>query len=197
MNNRYKLLLILLFMGNLASWETYGQSKTANVPTVLCKDPAPSSVTITTNAPKDRTICGSTQWNFDMDYTNGDLYEWKILNPSMGSIVSGMYTPHIEVMFHNAEGRTQSVEIVVAITKCKGIRRDTLIMHVLYFPKYTVTTDTATICAGEPIDFTISPTPSHYDHLIWNFGDGSTSQDANTIHTYQNNDSLSEYKPVA
>lgn len=191
------ILMLLSFMGNMAAWETYCQSNSVNVSTVLCNDPAPSSVTITTNAPKDRTICGSSQWNFDMDYSNGDLYEWKILNPSMGSIVSGMYTPHIEVMFHNAEGKTQRVEVIVAITKCKEIRRDTLIMNVLYFPKYTVTTDTATICAGEPIDFTISPTPSHYDHLIWNFGDGSTSQDANTIHTYQNSDSLSEYKPVA
>ena len=53
-----------------------------------CDDPAPSSITMSTDAPTD-TICGSTQWSFQTDYTQGDLYQWKILDPAMGSIVAG------------------------------------------------------------------------------------------------------------
>ncbi|NEN25633.1 hypothetical protein G3O08_19245 [Cryomorpha ignava] len=194
----YKIPSTLFFLiGNLVSLVLHVQSTRTNAKAAFpCDDPPPSSISITTNAPADLTICGSSQWSFDIDYTAGDLYQWKISDPAMGSIVAGKYTPNIEVLFNNVRGKANSVGIIVAITKCKEIKRDTLIIRVANIPDYTIITNAGTICAGEPLNFNITPRPLNYDKLTWGFGDGSTSHQVNAIHSYPNNDSVVQYKPV-
>ena len=192
MKELYKFLFTLLFLtANMVSFVTHGQI----IPNKYCGDPPPQSINITTNSPSD-TICGSSQWAFEVDYTDGDLYEWKILDPTLGSIVAGMYTPVIEVMFNNPPGKARNVQIIVAVTRCKVIKRDTLTMHIRNLKHYKVTSDATKVCAGEAVKFTISPDPINYDHLTWGFGDGSQSQEINAIHSYPNSDTVMQYKPV-
>ncbi len=157
----------------------------------------PSSITMTTDAPPNLTVCGSTQWSFETDYTQGDLYQWKILDPAMGSIVAGNNSPNIEVLFNNPQGSSEDVDVIVAVTKCNQILRDTLTMHVINVPDYTVTTTDTLICAGESIGFNISPTPTGYNTLTWDFGDGGpTSGVPNATYDYPNGSNIAIYNPV-
>lgn len=158
---------------------------------------APPSVAISTDAPANLTICGSTQWNFNLDYTGGDLYQWEVLDPAMGSIVSGNNSPNIEVLFNNPLASSEDVDVIVAVTKCSQTLRDTLTMHVVNIPDYTATPGDTTICAGEELDFTLSPPPLGYSELTWEFGDGTVATQANTSHTYPNNSNVAQYNPVA
>ena len=89
MEKLYKIPLTLFFLiGNLASFVSNAQSTNTRArSTFPCEAVIPPSISITTDAPNNLTICGSTQWHFDVDYTDGDLYQWKILDPAMGSIV--------------------------------------------------------------------------------------------------------------
>lgn len=160
-------------------------------------DDAMPSVNISTDAPQDLTVCGSTQWAFETDYAGGDLYQWKILDPMMGSIVSGNHTPEIEVLFNNPPGGSTYVAVIVAVTKCLDTRHDTLVMEVINAPNYSVTPSQLTVCANESVNFTITPTPTEYSELTWAFGDGTTSNTANATHTYSSTGSVAQYHPVA
>lgn len=152
------------------------------------------SVSILTNAPNE--ICGSTQWNFETDYVDGDLYHWKILSPEMGSIVSGNYTPEVEIQFNNPTGTSENVAVIVAVTKCGSVKRDTLIVQVRNAPAYTATSSATTICANEPVNFTISPTPEGYSSLYWDFGDGVSSNSLTPSYTFTGNTDIAEYTPT-
>ncbi|NEN25938.1 hypothetical protein G3O08_20820, partial [Cryomorpha ignava] len=52
------------------------------------------------------------------------------------------------------------------------------------------------ICAGESMGFNVSPTPTGYESLTWEFGDGLDSNDPNTTYSYPNNDNIAQYNPV-
>ena len=198
MEKCYKIPFTLFFLtGNLASMVSTAQTARTDARYVFpCDDPPPSSITLTTDAPPDLTVCGSTQWHFDVDYTGGDLYQWKILDPAMGSIVAGNYSPHVEVLFNNPPGATEDVQVIVAVTKCSAILRDTLTMHVFSVPEYSVTPGAITVCAGEPVNFSVSPTPGS-GNLSWDFGDGNGTTTSTPIYAYPNSASQAVYTPVA
>ncbi|NEN25881.1 hypothetical protein G3O08_20530, partial [Cryomorpha ignava] len=181
MERLYKIPFTLFFLtSNMVSFVSNGQTTRTKSGSIFpCDDPPPPSITLTTDAPANLTVCGSSQWAFDVNYTGGDLYQWKILDPAMGSIVAGNNSPHIEVLFNNPLGNSEDVDIIVAVTKCNEILRDTLTIHVENIPDYIVTTTDTLICAGESMGFNVSPTPTGYESLTWEFGDGLDSNDPN------------------
>src|SRR5690606_6154188 len=90
----------------------------------------------------------------------------------------------------------EDVDVIVAVTKCNQTFRDTLTMTVINPPEYTVTPSSTTVCAEEEVSFSISPTPTGYSDLTWNFGDGSPASQTPT-YAYPNNNNTAQYNPVA
>src|SRR5690554_1186173 len=196
MERIYKIPFTLFFLtGNLATLLSQGQRPNVRS-SFMCDPPAPTSITMTTDAPSNLTVCGSSQWAFDIDYTGGDLYQWKILDPAMGSIVAGNNSPHVEVLFNNPLANSEDVDVIVAVTKCNQILRDTLTINVINPPDYVATPSSTTVCAGEEVSFSISPVPENYTDLSWNFGDGSPASQTPT-YAYPNNNNTAHYNPVA
>ncbi len=198
MEKLYKIPFTLFFLtSNMVSFVSNGQTTRTKSGVVFpCDEPPPQSITLTTSAPPNLTVCGSSQWAFDVNYTAGDLYQWKILDPAMGSIVAGNNSSSVEVLFNNPLGAFEDVDVIVAVTKCNEILRDTLTIHVINPPEYTATPSSSTVCAGEEVSFSISPAPQNYTDLTWNFGDGSDPSPS-PIYSYPNNNNTAYYNPVA
>ncbi len=100
------------------------------------------------------------------------------------------------LLFNNPPCANEDVKVIVAVTKCNTIRRDTLSMHVFSVPEYTITPGAVTVCAGEPVNFSVSPTPGS-GNLSWDFGDGNGATTSTPIYAYPNSASQAVYTPVA
>ncbi len=96
----------------------------------------------------------------------GPLSQFNIENPVFNTSMAGFY------------------RLVYQVTDSKGcIGLDTVVVEVEK-PIAAFTTDTPSGCQPLTVNFTNGS--SGYASVLWNFGDGSTSTDVNTSHTYPN-----------
>lgn len=134
--------------------------------------------------PTDNCMQQSVQFN-DNSQTNGGSsiiqWLWNFGDPSSG--LNNSSTLQNPSHIFNAAGTYTITEIVINSSNCSDTSIHTVTITPL--PLANFTADTA--CLGSPTSFTdqsstITGTISNY---LWNFGDGSTSNVKNPVHTYQ------------
>lgn len=145
------------------------------------------------------TVCGSTDWNYSLNYTGGDLYEWKIVNESMGSVTAGDGTPNVHVLWNNPPGTGTMVKLIVKMRKCLNYYSDTLNVYVMNAPTLTATASPTTVCAEQPVSLSVTGVPAltSYASVSWNFGDGTTPGALPSVsHQYSSTGGVATYTPT-
>lgn len=145
------------------------------------------------------TVCGSTDWNYSLNYTGGDLYEWKIVDQSMGSIASGNGSPTVHVLWNNPLGTGTLVKLICKMRKCATTYYDTLNVYVMNVPAFTATATPSSVCAEQPVTFSLTGVPAltSYTSISWNFGDGTApGTTPSVLHAYSSSGSVSTYNPT-
>jgi hypothetical protein len=126
------------------------------------------------------TVCHSTSENYAVNYQDGDLYEWSVATPNLGSIVANNNTYHPTVLWNVPSGVGQTAKLVVKITKCGSPHYDTIPVFIRGLPLITsATVSDDTVCSGTTVFVYISttfPVGSPTTNCDINWGDGfSTS----------------------
>ncbi|MBY0485963.1 MAG: PKD domain-containing protein [Flavobacteriaceae bacterium] len=108
-------------------------------------------------------------------YTEGEIYNWSISNPVLGSVSSGQGTNHISVVWNNVSLIT-TVDLVLTITKCTLTK--TIVKTVTIYPlPHLVIAPVATTCSGAPATFTLSSNNgvaiAPGSMVVWDFGYGN------------------------
>ncbi|TRW27169.1 T9SS type B sorting domain-containing protein [Flavobacterium zepuense] len=52
-------------------------------------------------------------------------------------------------------------------------------------PVFKIKLDNQTLCIGEVATFSINPSTTQFESVLWEFGDGNTSAEVSPVHTYQ------------
>lgn len=145
------------------------------------------------------TVCGSTDWDYSLNYTGGDLYEWKIVDQSMGSVTLGNGSPGVHVLWNNPLGAGTLVKLIVKMRKCATTYYDTLNVYVMNVPTFTATASPTSVCAEQPVNFSLTGVPAltSYASISWNFGDASLPGTTPFVsHVYGSSGSVSTYNPT-
>ena len=129
----------------------------------------------------DSTVCADSHESYSAGYTRGETYEWKIIDPTSGSI-TGNGTPNVIVTWNHQTTAT-TAQIIVLVRRCIVIYSDTLTVTINAIPNITLTMDTV-VCRGHALTLTTNATG--VDSIVWNFGNGQsqTSTTAATTYTY-------------
>ena len=105
----------------------------------------------------------------------GSIYTWEILDPELGSIVSGQGSPEITVDWHGSTVSPTSTTIRLQTTLCGN--SETIDFPVdLAYPPVPVCSSVSpgAICPDGTVTFTVDPQATNgVIRYIWNFNDGS------------------------
>ena len=145
------------------------------------------------------TVCGSTDWDYALNYTGGDIYEWKIVNESMGSVTAGDGSPSVHVLWNNPPGSGTMVKLIVKMRKCLNYYYDTMDVYVMNAPILTATASPTTVCAEQPVTFNVtgSPALTSWTSVSWNFGDGTPAGTTPSLtHAYSSTGGTATYNPT-
>lgn len=146
------------------------------------------------------TVCGSTDWNYSLNYAGGDLYEWKIINETMGSVTTGDGSPYVHVLWNNPPSSPGvMVKLIVKMRKCLNYYHDTMNVFVMNAPILTATASPTTVCAEQPVTFSVtgSPALTSWTSISWNFGDGTPAGTTPSLtHAYASSGSNATYSPT-
>lgn len=137
-------------------------------------------------------VCHSSIESYALSYTDGDHYEWEIVDPLIGSVVGSTNTPTPDVQWNMpiAPPSGQYVWLIAKVTKCGVVHTDSLSVFVKGIPTITsITPSDDTICAGSSVSLNVTPsyaiTSGTYEV---NWGDGSPLgtyvYPASITHTY-------------
>lgn len=123
------------------------------------------------------TVCASTYQNYSVNYLDGDVYEWQIVQPERGSVTTLNDSPAVNILWNNVTGAGQSAKLIVKIRKCAAYYYDTLDVYIISAPVLTVTAIPDTICSGQLVNFTVTSSPgiSSWTSITWDYGNGVTA----------------------
>lgn len=124
---------------------------------------------INPNITGDSLPCANSTHTYNSNYSRGEDYDWTLIPPTAGSIISGNHTPVIHVQWNNVPVIT-AVSIVAAVHKCDSVVTDTLGVNVLPLAPPAITSSDTVICPNTIVTFSTIPGDSEY---VWSFGDGS------------------------
>ncbi len=124
-------------------------------------------------------VCANSSHNYTCNYTRGEVYNWKIIPSTAGSVIAGNYTPNISVQWNNNTSLI-TASVIVSITKCDVTVLDTLLVTVNPSPTVTLTSSPNPGCPNTPITFVATSGGSYYT-FTWGDGSPNTSGSASTV----------------
>lgn len=139
-----------------------------------CGSAVPRLMNIT-NEEITATLIGSNQAcaNSSQSYSishNGDNVVWSINPSTAGSIISGQNTGTIQVQWNNTTSATQAT-VIAQVKKCTLSQPFVINVTLTPIPSFSltssITTTPASICAGEPVTFTLSPNLNSFTQIVW------------------------------
>lgn len=140
----------------------------------------------TTNISGSHTPCPNNTYGYQVDYTNGETYEWSITPQTAGSVTTGNSTQTVNILWNNTTAPIEAF-ITIKITKCGIITTDTFQVHIAGVPNFSL--PNITVCRGEEFTLPLSSTPAITPgsaNVTWNFGDGiiEAGTDVGVLHAY-------------
>ena len=124
-------------------------------------------------------VCANSSHNYTCNYTRGEVYNWKIIPNTAGSVITGNYTPNISVQWNNNTS-VITASVIVSITKCDVTVLDTLLVTVNPSPTVTLTSSPNPGCPNTPITF-VATTGGSYYTFAWGDGSPNTVGSASTV----------------
>lgn len=121
------------------------------------------------------TVCHSTIESYNVNYLEGDDYEWYLDNPLLGSVISGANTPNCQVQWNIPPSPGTTVNLIVKIKKCSGSVYKNIPVYIQGTPQITAinVTPGTTVCSDIPVTLAITTTiPLTSGNVIVNWGDG-------------------------
>lgn len=126
-------------------------------------------------------VCHSTEYNYALNFTNADAYEWSIHPSTLGSVTANGTTSSPKVLW-NLPTNPNSIQtgwLVVKVHKCGQIKMDSIEVQVRGIPTLTITTNDVDniICDNETIVFTATPSFAigSASETIWTSGGGAST----------------------
>lgn len=123
-------------------------------------------------------VCGSTVHPYEVDYLEGETYDWEIWDDLyssnyIGSVTLPADSSHIGVTWNNPSGATETAHLIVHVRKCGIVMSDTIDVVVNGAPVLSIS-GPASVCSGTGVTFTASATPPITSSGLyeWDFGDG-------------------------
>lgn len=127
------------------------------------------------------TVCRSTYYYFHTNYTKGEVYQWSIYDPVMGSIAAGDGTAYPRILWNETPGVAY---VICKMRKCFAEYIDTMEVYVRGGPAIQIIAP-STVCMFE--EFTASLT-EYGSGARWDFGDSKPQKNGFTSpiqHTYE------------
>lgn len=146
------------------------------------------------------TTCDNTYADYSSSYTNGELYEWKILPDARGTITNGNGTAFISVLW-NSTSSIQTANLAVAIRKCGVTYHDTIAVTILPTSGIDINMP-STVCLNETFSMSLlqlgNTVINNYSSIDWDFGDGNSVNTTNqsVSHKYNNSSANSIRRTV-
>lgn len=136
------------------------------------------------NITGDTAVCANGYFEYDSHYTTGDIYDWKILPGTAGSITDGAHGSAITVLWNDVTALTTAT-IVVHANKCDSSGADTFSVTIRPGIPASLTPFTSPSCYNTPISVYANAGDSLY---LWSFGDGATATTTinAAVHYYPN-----------
>ncbi len=130
------------------------------------------------------SVCGDDTATYTLNF-DADDYQWEIIPPERGSVVSGQHTKAALIQWNYTATNQTGVQVKVTATKCGTDYTKILTLTIHASPSGTLTAATAPFCEGKSITFTASPASST-NAYTWSFGDNTTTDTtaATTTHSY-------------
>ena len=132
----------------------------------------------------DTPVCSSNTGNYSFPYAGAESYQWTIIPPTAGSVVSGNGTPNVVVLWNLV---TSPVNRTLRLTlkKCSSTFIKNKIVQVV--PTFVTTINPINpnpVCSGASVTPTLSINPTTYSDIFWDFGDGSPLVSGTLIPSY-------------
>lgn len=139
----------------------------------------------------DTVVCGSTRHSYEVDYKDGETYDWGVIATSDGTNYIGTVSKtkdslKVEITWNNPHGTSELAKVWIRIRRCGTDISDTLDVLVQGTPVATIS-GPASICSGTDATFTFTATPTITSATAysWSFGDGHYETTSTpTVHTY-------------
>lgn len=139
----------------------------------------------------DTIVCGSTRHPYEVDYTDGETYDWGVIATSdgtnyIGTVSKTKDSSKVEITWNNPHGTSELAKVWIKVRRCGVFMTDTLDVLVQGAPVITVS-GPASICSGVEATFTFTSSPAltSATSYLWNFGDGKFETSSTpTYHTY-------------
>jgi PKD repeat protein len=141
------------------------------------------------NGPQN-DICASSTTNYNVTYSEGEIYEWSVYPAEAGSVSSGQGTNSISVLWNQIV--IPGTQVRLKVRKCAQFYNDSVNINVILAPAVTITNVDAMVCPGAFITPHLSSVPALTSGSVtWNFGDGSPTEvtaynGTPTAHQYDN-----------
>lgn len=130
-------------------------------------------------------VCANSFQMYTATYMEGDIYEWKIIPDTRGSVVAGDGGPGVEVLWNDASV-VQTADLELTMRVCGQVH--TYTMPITIDPSASIsvsTTPSGTVCRGQSVSVAVSGITSA-SSVDWDFGDGNTATTTglSVNHTY-------------
>jgi len=113
------------------------------------------------------TVCPSTVYTYNSNYTEGETYSWTLNSPLKGSVqVDGHSTS--QILFNTQTGL---VDVIVKVIKCGTPYFDTIHVYIRPLPALSLSVTPNPVCRDVPIIATLLN--GNIGTISWNWGDGS------------------------
>lgn len=137
-------------------------------------DPVPP-LSISGNTP----VCHSTEEVYTLNYEDGDLYEWSVITPNLGSVVANGNSHQPTILWNVPNGVGQNATLRVKVTKCGMEYFSDIIVFVRGVPAITgITLAQDTVCSNTAVTIQVSTTyavGAGTTGYSINWGDGFTT----------------------
>ena len=129
----------------------------------------------------DTIPCSDGHRTYGTTYNRGEAYLWSIFPDSLGSVVGGIHSTSINVLWNTVTSPT-TASVILRVNKCDSIYYDTLSVIIQPIPTVTITPDASTVCPGTTVTFTATVGGSSY---FWQFGDGISTVTTTNVTTHR------------
>lgn len=133
----------------------------------------------------EANVCSNSYQMYEATYTEGDIYEWKIIPETRGSVVAGDGGPGIQVLWNDA-AVVQTADLELSMRVCGRV--ETVTVPITIDPSASInvsTTPSGTVCRGQQVAVSVTGITSA-SSVDWDFGDGNTTTTTglSVNHTY-------------
>ena len=138
---------------------------------IITKTVTLPAVNMNITSPQGGTVCSSSYADYNVDYTDGEIYSWSVSPAGAGSVSSGNGTTNATVLWNEYNG---AANVVVTVTKCGDTHTESFPVNVITSPIISLGSLPSSICEGDNLTVNLSGVPALTSGTVtWDFGDGT------------------------